>query len=72
MGGAYIGSQVKGGNSNSAVVGAVAGGAAGKTLWVGVASEVSSGVKEQLEGVGGAISSEFVSDQISGIMDKKK
>ncbi|MCP1604875.1 VENN motif pre-toxin domain-containing protein [Pseudomonas citronellolis] len=75
MGGAYIGSQVKGGNPNSAVVGAVfgavAGGAAGKTLGIGVASEVSSGVKEQLEGVGGAISSEFVSDQISGIMGKK-
>ena len=55
-----------------AVSGAAAGGAAGKVLGAGVASEVSSGVKEQLEGVGGAISSEFVSDKISGAMDKKK
>jgi len=38
----------------------------------GVSSEVSAGVKEQLEAVGGAISSEFVSDKAAGAMEKNK
>jgi hypothetical protein len=37
-----------------------------------VSSEVSAGVKEQLESVGGAISSEFVSDKTTGAIEKNK
>ncbi|MFR0688903.1 VENN motif pre-toxin domain-containing protein [Enterobacterales bacterium AE_CKDN230030158-1A_HGKHYDSX7] len=75
MGGAYIGSQVKGADPLPAVlgagVGAVGGSAAGKALGNGIASEVSSTVREHAETIGGAISSEIVSDAVSSGASKK-
>ncbi|MBG6286904.1 hemagglutinin repeat-containing protein [Pseudomonas nitroreducens] len=75
MGGAYIGSQVKGADPLPAVigagVGAVGGSAAGKALGNGIASEVSATVREHAETIGGAISSEIVSDAVSSGASKK-
>lgn len=72
MGGAYIGSQVKGTDAGSAVVGAgvgsVLGHGAGKILGDKAKAITPGGAGESLGALGGAISSEVVSDKIGSLL----
>ena len=70
MGGAYIGSQVKGTDSGGAVVGAgvgaVVGGVTGKVTSNLLPGNVSKPVRDTFEAVTGSAVSEHLSQELSG------